>query len=429
MPDSVHKRAEQVLVVVPTYNERENLLPLVERLRRVLPCVHLLIVDDASPDGTGKLADQLAEQSPLFVLHRTGKQGLASAYRDGFRWALSRNYTTIVQMDADLSHRPEDIPALLTALENADVVIGSRRVSGGQIEGWSWLRHGISRLGSFASRRFLSLAIRDTTSGFKAFRQEALERLCVDETIANGYGFQIEMNYRAHCLGLQTREVPVVFTDRTAGHSKMSWSIVWEAIFLVRKLRKIPQTGYGQMFLTRVECRQKSDEHYRKKWFSKMMSNPDNVAVQSTRKRIGVPIALIALSLLFLTAAVAKIQGFSEFEATLTASRLVPLGWETQVGRAVVVLELLLVGLIWFSAWRRAALQILTLLVSLFIGYSLWRSVQGVAVPCHCFGVLFTLEPWQSLLLNMGLLALLGWLLTRTASHGTASVATHPSPT
>jgi dolichol-phosphate mannosyltransferase len=228
----------QALVIVPTYNERENLPGLVEALLAVTPAVDVLVVDDNSPDGTGDVADALHDLTGrVHVIHRAGKQGLGTAYLEGFRFALRHDYDFIVEMDADGSHRPEDLPRLLTAAQHADVVIGSRNVSGGRVVGWSPLRHLISAAGSLYARSVLRLPIRDCTAGFKAFRRTALAALDLSSLRSSGYAFQVEVNYACVRAGLQLAEVPVVFPDRTVGKSKMSARIALEAVVMVLRLR------------------------------------------------------------------------------------------------------------------------------------------------------------------------------------------------
>jgi dolichol-phosphate mannosyltransferase len=193
----------QSIVIIPTYNEHENLVPLVRQVLETAPDTDVLIVDDGSPDGTGALADGLAEaDTRVNVIHRTGKQGLASAYREGFQHALERGYELITQMDADFSHRPEDLPRLLECAATADVVVGSRNVAGGRTEGWPRLRQFISRGGSIYTRTLLRLPIRDCTSGFKCIRRRALASIDIDNVSAAGYGFQVETNYLFHRAGM-----------------------------------------------------------------------------------------------------------------------------------------------------------------------------------------------------------------------------------
>ena len=227
------------LIVTPTYNERENLPRFVEAVRAALPEAHLLVVDDASPDKTGELADEMAARDGhIHVMHRAGKLGLGTAYVQGFRKGLSEGYEWFFEMDADLSHDPASLKDFVRALElGADVVIGSRNVPGGRVDGWGPGRHFISKGGSLYSRTVLGLGIRDLTSGYKAFTRRALEAIVLDSVRSNGYSFQIELTYRALRKGLRIVEVPIVFVDRRAGQSKMSRKIFAEAIGMVWKLR------------------------------------------------------------------------------------------------------------------------------------------------------------------------------------------------
>jgi dolichol-phosphate mannosyltransferase len=227
------------LVIVPTYNERDNLPRLMHSVLALEQGIDVLIVDDASPDGTGDVADQLArDDSRVRVLHRAGKRGLGTAYVAGFRYALQHGYARAVEMDADFSHRPEDLPRLLAASRHADLVIGSRWVRGGGTEPWSPVRKLISRAGSLYARAMLRLPIKDCTSGFRCFRRAVLEALDLDAVSANGFGFQVEMTYLCSRAGFRVAEVPIVFPDRRAGRSKMSARIVVEALALVWRLRR-----------------------------------------------------------------------------------------------------------------------------------------------------------------------------------------------
>ena len=224
-------------VVVPTYNERENLPNLVRQLRDARADLQILVVDDGSPDGTGDLAEQLNEElGGIHLLRRAGKQGLASAYVDGFGVALKAGAERVVQMDADLSHDPADVPRLLDA--DADVVIGSRYVPGGGTRGWPLKRKVLSRLGSIYARAWLGLPYRDITGGFKAWRAPTLARVLSEPLQSQGYAFQVEMTLRAVRSGATVTEVPIVFTERTAGASKMSSRIAVEAALLVPRLRR-----------------------------------------------------------------------------------------------------------------------------------------------------------------------------------------------
>jgi len=231
--------APRVLVVTPTYNERDNLETFVRSVHDVLPEAHVLVVDDASPDGTGDIADGLSAGDPrVRVLHRPGKLGIGSAYLDGFRLGLGEGYDVICEMDTDLSHDPKYLPAFLRAIEDgADLVIGSRNITGGSVAGWGPGRHFISKGGSLYARTILGLGVRDLTSGFKAFRREVLEAIDLDRVRSEGYSFQIELTYRALLRGFRVTEVPIVFVDRRAGKSKMSRRIFLEAVRMVWKLR------------------------------------------------------------------------------------------------------------------------------------------------------------------------------------------------
>lgn len=228
-----------VWVVLPTYNEAENIEPLVEAVRERLPeSRHVLIVDDNSPDGTGEIADRLADaHADVSVLHRPAKQGLGPAYIAGFREALAGGAELIIEMDSDFSHDPAYLPQLLRAIERADVVIGSRYVPGGGVTEWGRLRRLISRGGSRYARTILGVEIRDLTGGFKCFRREVLEAINLDRVDSLGYAFQVEITYRALQAGFEVYEMPIVFRDRAEGRSKMSKAIVAEAIWRVPAMR------------------------------------------------------------------------------------------------------------------------------------------------------------------------------------------------
>ena len=231
--------APRILIVTPTYDERENLEPFLAGAFEALPEAHILVVDDNSPDGTGDLADSIAAEDPrVQVMHRPGKLGLGSAYLDAFRWGLERDYEIILEMDTDLSHDPRYLPDFIAAIEDgAGVVIGSRNVPGGGVEGWGLGRHVLSKGGSLYSRSILGLSVRDLTSGYKAFRADVLRTISLDEVHSEGYSFQIELTYRALRKGFRVHEVPIIFVDRRAGESKMSRKIFAEAIMMVWKLR------------------------------------------------------------------------------------------------------------------------------------------------------------------------------------------------
>ena len=229
-----------VVVVVPTYNERENLEGLVAAVLAAMPEASVLVVDDSSPDGTGEMADALAaDESRVAVLHRPAKEGLGVAYRDGFRCALDRPGTrAVVQMDADFSHDPSDLPRLLTPLmHEADLVLGTRYLPGGGTVGWPLHRQLISRAGTLFARTVLLLPYRDLTGGFKAWRREVLEAVRLRESSASGYGFQVETTWWAHRRGAKIVQVPIIFRERVAGRSKMRGGIVGEALLLVLRLR------------------------------------------------------------------------------------------------------------------------------------------------------------------------------------------------
>lgn len=229
-------------VVVPTYNERDNVEALLSALFR-LPLVdlHVLIVDDASPDGTGTLVESLRERFPaLAVLHRSGKSGLASAYGDGFRYALGHGASYVVQMDADFSHDPAVVPALLhKAQEGADLVVGSRYIHGGRIVNWNWTRRLVSRCGNWYARTVLGTTVHDLTSGMKCFRRSALEAVRLEAISSTGYNFQIEMTWKALCAGLVVRELPITFTERRLGRSKFHLGIILESMVGVWRLRNV----------------------------------------------------------------------------------------------------------------------------------------------------------------------------------------------
>jgi dolichol-phosphate mannosyltransferase len=237
--------SRRVLVITPTYNERENLETFVGLLHAAAPEADVLVVDDSSPDGTGDIADALAAKDPrIQVMHRAGKQGLGTAYLQGFRWALARDYDVVFEMDTDLSHDPKYVPDFLRAVDaGGDVIIGSRNIPGGGVEGWGLGRHVLSKGGSLYSRTILGVSVRDLTSGFKAFTRRALEAIDLDAVQSNGYSFQIELTYRALRRGMRVTEVPITFVDRRAGKSKMSRKIFAEAIGMVWKLRADALTG------------------------------------------------------------------------------------------------------------------------------------------------------------------------------------------
>lgn len=229
----------RTLIVTPTYNEKDNLPRFVAAVRGAFPEADLLIVDDNSPDGTGDMADAIAAKDDhVKVMHRAGKLGLGTAYIQAFQKGLAEGYDRFFEMDADLSHDVRYLPDFVRALdEGADVVIGSRNIPGGGVEGWGIGRHVLSKGGSLYSRAILGLGVKDLTSGYKAFTRRALEAIDIGSVHSNGYSFQIEMNFRAVLKGMKVTEVPIVFVDRTAGKSKMSRKIFAEAVGVVWKLR------------------------------------------------------------------------------------------------------------------------------------------------------------------------------------------------
>jgi dolichol-phosphate mannosyltransferase len=229
----------KMLIVTPTYNERANLERFVASVRAAAPEADLLVVDDNSPDGTGELADQIAARDPkVRVLHRAGKLGLGTAYLEAFRLGLAQGYDRFFEMDADLSHDPRYLADFVRALDDgADVVVGSRNIRGGGVEGWGLGRHVLSKGGSLYSRAILGVPVRDLTTGYKAFTRRALDAIGLASVRSNGYSFQIEMTYRALRRGMKVVEVPIVFVDRTVGQSKMSRRIFFEAIGVVWRLR------------------------------------------------------------------------------------------------------------------------------------------------------------------------------------------------
>jgi dolichol-phosphate mannosyltransferase len=236
---------DRFLVIVPTFNESENLARLVPRVLDVDPRFEVLVVDDSSPDGTGELADELAAADPrVHVLHRPAKEGLGRAYLAGFAWGLERGYRLLFEMDADFSHRPEDLPAFLEHVEWADVVVGSRYVDGRvTVVNWPLSRLLISLFGGWYARTITRLPIRDATGGFNAFRREVLEAVDLGRVQSNGYAFQIEIKLRAWRRGFRLVEIPILFAERGTGESKMSKSIVREAVWRVWKLRLLDLVG------------------------------------------------------------------------------------------------------------------------------------------------------------------------------------------
>ncbi|MCK9461244.1 MAG: polyprenol monophosphomannose synthase [Proteobacteria bacterium] len=236
MPDAA--KGAGALVCIPTYNERENVERIAAAVLEAVPLANVLVVDDGSPDGTGGIADAMSLLEPrVHVLHRAQKEGLGKAYLAAFSWALDRGFRFVVEFDADFSHDPAYLPEMLRRLEGADVVVGSRRVPGGGSENWTLGRRLVSAAGSVYARTVLGVPIRDLTGGFNGFRREALEKLDLGRIGTSGYGFQIEIKYRAVKAGLRVEEFPILFRDRRAGTSKMSAGIFVEAMINVIRLR------------------------------------------------------------------------------------------------------------------------------------------------------------------------------------------------
>ena len=228
----------RVLVIIPTYNEAENIRLIVERVRRSVPSVDILVADDNSPDGTGDIADELAaSDNHMFVLHRPGKQGLGAAYVAGFGWAKDKGYDVVVEMDADGSHAPEELPKLLDALRDCDVVLGTRYVPGGSVHNWPLHRLALSRGGNIYIRMALGMPFRDATGGYRAYRMGVLDKIDVGTVASQGYSFQVELAWRSYRHGFRVAEVPITFTERERGASKMSGNIFKEQLLRV--------TGWG----------------------------------------------------------------------------------------------------------------------------------------------------------------------------------------
>ena len=246
---SRERPSQRTLAIIPTYNERENLPLIVERVLRAQPDVHILVVDDGSPDGTGELADQLAQAHPqrIHVMHRTAKDGLGAAYLAGFAWGLNREYSVLVEMDADGSHAPEQLCRLLDAIDNgADLAIGSRYVAGGTVRNWPWRRLLLSKTANTYSRVLLGVGVHDITAGYRAYRREVLEKIDLAAVDSKGYCFQIDLTWRTVNNGFVVVEVPITFVERELGVSKMSGSNIREALV------KVAQWGIrGRMDRTR----------------------------------------------------------------------------------------------------------------------------------------------------------------------------------
>ena len=231
----------RIVIVIPTFNEVENLEPIISGVRRSLPQADILVVDDDSPDGTGGFADALAANDPqVHVLHRSVKAGLGEAYLHGFAIALDRGYDVIGEMDADGSHQPEQLPSLLEALQDADLVLGSRWVPGGSVVNWPWIREALSRGGNAYTRMVLRMPVKDATGGFRLFRRTTLEALDLESVESVGYCFQVDLAWRSVQAGLRVHEVPIEFVERTRGESKMSPAVA------VESLRRITRWGIAE---------------------------------------------------------------------------------------------------------------------------------------------------------------------------------------
>jgi dolichol-phosphate mannosyltransferase len=236
----------KAIVIVPTYNEADNIRELVPRILEQEPGMEILIVDDNSTDGTGALVDELMQTEPrLHVLHRPGKMGLGTAYVDGFRYALERDYDYVFEMDADFSHDPDSLPAFLEAIQDADLVVGSRYLNGVTVVNWPLTRLILSYCANLYTRIITWMPLKDATGGFKCFRRATLEQVDLSRVNSDGYGFQIEMNFKVWRRGLRIKEIPILFVDRRVGISKMNKKIIWEAMWLVWKLRLSNLLGRG----------------------------------------------------------------------------------------------------------------------------------------------------------------------------------------
>lgn len=229
----------RAVVLVPTYNERANISELVEKVRQVAPGLHILIIDDNSPDGTGERAEELAQQYPdeVFVLHRKSKEGLGKAYVDAFGEILKRDYEYILQMDADLSHDPAHLPGFFEKIKDHDLVVGSRYLQGISVVNWDLKRLIMSKLATNYVRFITRMPFSDTTSGFMCWRREALESIGFAKAFSSGYVFLVEMKYKAYRQGFRLAEVPIIFVERKSGNSKLDWGVIWEALWGVLRLR------------------------------------------------------------------------------------------------------------------------------------------------------------------------------------------------
>jgi len=230
--------SEKTLIIIPTYNERQNVVHLIPEILKEVPGIHILVVDDSSPDGTSQCVKEMAKSiENIFVLDRKKKEGLGKAYISGFRWAIERSYDFIFEMDADFSHNPKYLPYFLKEIKENDLVIGSRYLNGVNVVNWPMSRLLISYIGNMYARLVSGIPIRDCTGGFKCFRRKVLETINLDKIGSSGYSFQIEVNYLAWKQKFKIKEIPIVFTDRTRGESKMSTKIIQEGLLLLLRLR------------------------------------------------------------------------------------------------------------------------------------------------------------------------------------------------
>lgn len=235
------------IICIPTYNERENIVEIIDAVLEVLPWIHILVIDDASPDGTARLvSEKMANDPRIHLLERSGKLGLGTAYCAGFAWTLERGYEIVMQMDADFSHNPKDLLRFVDRMKDSDLVIGSRYVQGVNVINWPMSRLLLSWFANVYTRVITRMPIADATGGFKCFRAHVLRKIDLTKISSNGYAFQIEMNYKAWRSGASIAEIPIIFTDRVSGMSKMSKNIVYEAAFLVWRLRITTLLTFGK---------------------------------------------------------------------------------------------------------------------------------------------------------------------------------------